>query len=187
MEDILGLLKINVRRGFDLAVRDAISSDPYVVITIAEQKLKTHVVKRNCNPVWNEVLVFSIKDPHVPVHLTVYDKDTFTEDDRMGAAEVEIQPYIEALKMAKGLHNLPSSCTLKRIQPSRGNCLAEESNIVWENGRITQDMRIKLQDVECGEILLHLDWTETPGCKGLEGEAIAGPWNLKPPAAKKQH
>ncbi|KAL4347131.1 hypothetical protein GQ457_17G000670 [Hibiscus cannabinus] len=180
MEDVLGLLKVTVRKGINLAVRDTISSDPYV-------KLKTHVVKRNCNPVWNEVLVFSIKDPNVIIHLAVFDKDTFTGDDRMGVAEIDIKPYIAALKMAKGLHNLPNNCTLKRIQPNEIKCLAEESSIVWEHGKITQDMLIRLQDVECGQILLQLDWTEAPGCKGLESEAIAAPWNPKLPGVKKHH
>ncbi|GMJ03715.1 C2-domain ABA-related 9 [Hibiscus trionum] len=187
MSDILGLLKITVQRGIHLAVRDAISSDPYVVITIGQQKLKTRVVKRNCNPAWNEVLVFSITDPDVPINLAVFDKDTFTRDDQMGVVVIDIKPYIAALKMAKGLHHLPSSCTLKRIQSGRNNCLAEESCVVWENGKVTQDMRIKLQDVECGEILLQLDWTEVPGCKGLESEAMAGPWTPRPLNTKKHH
>ncbi|KAK8665056.1 hypothetical protein V6N13_005231 [Hibiscus sabdariffa] len=174
MTDILGLLKITVRRGIHLAIRDAIrsASDPYVVITIGQQKLKTHVVKRNCNPTWNEVLVFPITDPNVPIHLAVFDKDTFSRDDQMGVVVIDIKPYIAALKMVKSLHNLPSSCALKRIQSNRSNCLAEKSSVVWENGKVTQDMRIKLQDVECGEILLQLNWTEVPGSKGLEGEGM---------------
>ncbi|XVF02863.1 hypothetical protein REPUB_Repub04eG0211300 [Reevesia pubescens] len=173
MEDTLGHLRIRVQRGINLAIRDTVSSDPYVVITMAQQKLKTRVVKNNCNPKWNEDLTLSIKDPDVPINLTVYDKDTFTGDDEMGNAEIDIKPYIAALKMGKGLQNLPNGCALKRIQPGRTNCLSDESSIVWNNGKITQDMQLKLRNVECGEVLIQLEWIETPGCKGLESEGMA--------------
>jgi len=33
------------------------------------QKLKTRVVKKNCNPVWNEELTLSISDLNVPINL----------------------------------------------------------------------------------------------------------------------
>jgi len=31
--------------------------------------LKTRVVKKNCNPVWNEEMTVAIKDPNVPIRL----------------------------------------------------------------------------------------------------------------------
>lgn len=37
MENSLGLLRIRVRNGVDLAVRDVRSSDTYVVVTMGEQ------------------------------------------------------------------------------------------------------------------------------------------------------
>ena len=37
MEDLLGLLRIRVKRGINLVVRDTVSSDPYVVITMGHQ------------------------------------------------------------------------------------------------------------------------------------------------------
>ncbi|KAI7994773.1 Protein C2-DOMAIN ABA-RELATED 7 [Camellia lanceoleosa] len=37
MDYLIGLLKIRVRRGINLVVRDTLSSDPYVVITMGEQ------------------------------------------------------------------------------------------------------------------------------------------------------
>ncbi|KAK6242328.1 C2 domain - like 10 [Theobroma cacao] len=172
MEDTLGLLRVRVRRGINLAIRDTVSSDPYVVLIMGGEKLKTRVVKNNCNPEWNDELTLSINDPNVPIILTVYDKDTFTVDDQMGNAEIDIKPYIAALKMGKGLQNLPNGCALKRIQPGRTNCLADESSIVWNDGKITQDMHLRLKNVECGEVLIQLEWIEIPGCKGLESEGM---------------
>lgn len=37
MEHFLGLLRIRVLRGVNLAIRDSRSSDPYVVVTMGEQ------------------------------------------------------------------------------------------------------------------------------------------------------
>lgn len=33
------------------------------------QKMKTHVINSNCNPVWNCDLTLPIRDPNLPVHL----------------------------------------------------------------------------------------------------------------------
>ncbi|KAL1113097.1 hypothetical protein V6Z11_D02G169100 [Gossypium hirsutum] len=136
--DTLGLLRIRVRRGYNLIVRDKIasSSDPYVVITTTQQ--------------------------------TVYDKDTLGADDPMGTAEIDLKPYLEAARLRKELQELPNGCALKKVQPSGTNDLADESRILWENGRITQDMRLKLRNVESGEVLIQIEWVDIPGCKGLD-------------------
>lgn len=84
----------------------------------------------------------------------------------MGEAVIDIKPYIECLRM--GLENLPDGTKIHRCQPDRQNCLAEESAIVWNKGKITQDMILRLKNVECGEIELGIEWVEVPGCKGLK-------------------
>ncbi|GLT78422.1 hypothetical protein SLA2020_499590 [Shorea laevis] len=172
MEELLGLLRIRVKKGTNLAVRDTSSSDPFVVVTMDPQKLKTRVVKNTCNPEWKEELTLSIKEPVVPIHLTVYDKDTFTVDDKMGDAEISIEPYIEVLRTHKGSQDLPEGCALKKIQPDKKNCLAAESSIVWRNGKIIQDLNLRLNNVECGEVEVQLEWIDVPGCKGVGGEEV---------------
>ncbi|TYH84175.1 hypothetical protein ES332_D02G181400v1 [Gossypium tomentosum] len=168
--DTLGLLRIRVRRGYNLIVRDKIasSSDPYVVITTTQQKVKTNVVKKNCNPEWCDEVSLSIKDLNDPIELTVYDKDTLGADDPMGTAEIDLKPYLKAARLRKELQELPNGCALKKVQPSGTNDLADESRILWENGRITQDMRLKLRNVESGEVLIQIEWVDIPGCKGLD-------------------
>lgn len=44
MENILGLLKIHVQRGVNLAVRDVVSSDPYVVIKLEKKVNFLHLL-----------------------------------------------------------------------------------------------------------------------------------------------
>ncbi|KAF3510561.1 hypothetical protein F2Q69_00003708 [Brassica cretica] len=133
MDDLLGLLRIRIRRGVNLAVRDINSSDPYIVVKMGKQ--------------------------------TVYDHDMFSKDDKMGDAEFEIKPYIEALRMQ--LDGLPSGTIVTTVQPSRRNCLAEESKVTWIDGKLVQDLVLRLRHVECGEVEAQLQWIDLPGSKGL--------------------
>ncbi|XP_041015112.1 protein C2-DOMAIN ABA-RELATED 7-like [Juglans microcarpa x Juglans regia] len=166
MENLLGLLRIRVQRGINLAVRDSLSSsDPYVVVTFGEQKLKSRVVDNNLNPEWNDALTLSVKDLDVPITLTVYDKDILTSDDKMGDAEIDIKPYVECVR--GGLENQPNGFVVKKIQPSKTNCLVEESICVWEGGKIVQEMRLRLRNVECGEVVIQLEWIDLPGSEAM--------------------
>ncbi|XP_059623072.1 protein C2-DOMAIN ABA-RELATED 4-like [Cornus florida] len=166
MEHLLGLLRIHIHRGVNLAIRDMKSSDPYVIVRMGKQKLKTRVIKRNVNPEWNEDLTLSVADSNLPIKLAVYDKDTFTLDDKMGDAEFDIRPFLEAVKMRLG--SLPSGTIITRVTPSRDNCLAEESSIVWAEGKVVQDMVLRLRNVECGVVELQLQWIDVPGSRGLD-------------------
>lgn len=83
----------------------------------------------------------------------------------MGDAVFEIQPFLEAVKMR--LHNLPNDTIITTVKPTRTNCLAEESHITWSNGKVVQDMVLRLQHVECGEIEVKLSWVDIPGARGL--------------------
>ncbi|XP_042503039.1 protein C2-DOMAIN ABA-RELATED 4-like [Macadamia integrifolia] len=165
MDNLLGLLRIRVKRGINLAVRDVLSSDPYVVVKMGKQRLKTRVMKKNTNPEWNEELTLSVQEPLLPIKLTVYDHDTFSKDDKMGDAEFDINPFVDALKM--NLDVYPNGTTITRTQPCRQNCLAEESCVVWENGKVIQDMILRLRNVERGEVEIQLQWIDLPGTKGL--------------------
>lgn len=165
MDNLLGLLRIRVKRGINLAVRDVRTSDPYIVVRMGKQKLKTRVIKKDVNPEWNEDLTLSVTDPNQLVHLTVYDHDTFSKDDKMGDAEFDIKPYIEALKM--NLAGLPSGTIITRVQPSRQNCLAEETCVTYNDGKVVQDLCLRLKNVECGEVEIQLQWIDLPGSKGL--------------------
>ncbi|XP_010032686.2 protein C2-DOMAIN ABA-RELATED 2 [Eucalyptus grandis] len=158
MDDTLGLLKIHISRGINLAVRDVRSSDPYVVVRMGKQKLRTRVVRKNLNPEWNENLTLSVADPDLPVKLAVYDRDRFSLDDKMGDAEFDIRPLLEAVRMAADLQGLEDGTVVKRVLPNRQNCLAEESCIIVSNGKVVQHMFLRLRNVECGEIQLQLQW-----------------------------
>ncbi|XP_004288396.1 PREDICTED: probable ADP-ribosylation factor GTPase-activating protein AGD11 [Fragaria vesca subsp. vesca] len=165
MENMLGLLRIHIQRGVNLAVRDMRSSDPYVIVKMSKQKLKTRVVKKSVNPEWNEQLTLSIVDPSLPILVSVYDKDTFSFDDKMGDAQFEIGPFIKAMKM--NFQDLQDGAIISKVQANKQNCLAEESCIIYSKGKLVQNMVLRLKNVECGEVELQLQWIDIPSSKGL--------------------
>ncbi|RWV79758.1 hypothetical protein GW17_00059061 [Ensete ventricosum] len=130
---MLGLLRVRVVRGVNLAYRDAGGSDPYVVMRMGGQQ--------------------------------VYDKDTFSRDDKMGDAEIDIQPFVEAVKM--NFSGLPNGTIIKTLTPNRQNCLADESAIIWKDDMIVQDVVLRLRNVESGELELQLNWINIPGSLGF--------------------
>ncbi|KAK4347920.1 hypothetical protein RND71_034259 [Anisodus tanguticus] len=166
MDHQLGLLRIRIIRGINLAIRDFRSSDPYVVVKMAKQKLKTRVVKKNVNPEWNEDLTLCIAEPILPIKLQVYDKDTFSRNDKMGDAELDIVPFIDAVRTTR-FKNIPNGTIITKITPSRKNCYSEESCIIYENCKVVQNVFLRLRNVECGEIELRLQWIDIPGSKCL--------------------
>ncbi|CDY49631.1 BnaCnng17830D [Brassica napus] len=63
---------------------------------------------------------------------------------------------------------------IMKIQASRQNCLSEESKIVWNKGKIVQNMFLKLQNVECGEVEIQLEWIDVSGLLSIkEDEDVA--------------
>ncbi|XP_015695021.1 GTPase activating protein 1-like [Oryza brachyantha] len=158
MSDLPGFLSVRVLRGVNLVSRDATGSDPYVVLHLDHQKVKTGVMKKTVNPVWNEELTLAVKDPATPIKLEVFDKDTFSKDDRMGDAEFDIEALMQIVKM--DLEDIRSGTVVRTVRPGRQCCLADESNIIWENGQIVQDMLLKLRNVETGVVHLQLKWVK---------------------------
>ncbi|GLT35712.1 hypothetical protein SLA2020_101390 [Shorea laevis] len=157
MVEFIGLLKIKVLKGTNLAIRDMMSSDPYVVLTLGQQTARTAVVKSNLNPVWNEELMLSVPQKFGPVKLQVFDHDTFSADDIMGEAELDIQPLITSA-MAYGDPEMFGDMQIGKWLKSHDNALMEDSIINIVDGKVKQDMWLKLQNVESGELELEVEW-----------------------------
>ncbi|CAN6445656.1 unnamed protein product [Victoria cruziana] len=156
MDDILGLLGVHVIRGVNLAVRDIKTSDPYVVVRMGNQMLKTRVMKKNVNPEWNEKLTLTVSESIRPIRVEVYDKDRFSRDDGMGDAEIDINTFMDAVKMR--IAGSEDNVVCRTVLPAPNNCLATESCIRCVNGKIVQDIILRLRNVECGELELQLFW-----------------------------
>ncbi|XP_066400016.1 GTPase activating protein 1-like [Miscanthus floridulus] len=164
-EEVIGKLNVRVVRGNNLAIADPLThtSDPYVVLQYGAQKVKTSVQKKNPNPVWNEVLQLSVTNPTKPVHLEVFDEDKFTADDTMGVAEINITDIYDAAKL--DLKHATDGTRIKTIYPVGVNYLGGESHVQWKDGKVVQDLILKLKKVESGLIVVQLEWVHVPGVK----------------------
>uniref|UniRef100_A0A4W5MM46 Extended synaptotagmin-like protein 1b n=1 Tax=Hucho hucho TaxID=62062 RepID=A0A4W5MM46_9TELE len=83
-----GVLRIHVLEAQDLVAMDKLmgglkkgKSDPYVKINIGEVKFKSHVIKENLNPTWNEMFE-TVLTPQAgqEVQVELYDKDMDADD-----------------------------------------------------------------------------------------------------------
>ncbi|KAM3245263.1 hypothetical protein ACQJBY_056529 [Aegilops geniculata] len=130
MERLLGLLKVKVVRGLNLAICDPLShsSDPYVVIRLGQQE--------------------------------VFDHDTFTKDDTMGDAEFSILDFVEIA--VKDMSHIRDDTVMKTFQPNEENCYSADSHIIWKDGKVTQNMALKLRNTDTGELIMHLEWVNLP-------------------------
>ncbi|CAL9045188.1 probable ADP-ribosylation factor GTPase-activating protein AGD11 [Musa acuminata AAA Group] len=156
MVEFVGLIKVNIVKGTNLAVRDMMTSDPYVILNLGHQSMKTRVIKSSLNPVWNEKLMLSIPDPIPPLRLQVYDKDTFSTDDRMGEAEIDIQPLVAAAKAYEN-SSISESMQLGKWLATDDNTLVKDSIISLVDGKVKQEITLKLQNVERGELEIELE------------------------------
>ncbi|XP_058107011.1 probable ADP-ribosylation factor GTPase-activating protein AGD11 isoform X4 [Magnolia sinica] len=156
MVEFVGLIKVNVVKGTNLAVRDVLTSDPYVILTLGHQTMKTRVIRSNLNPIWNERLMLSIPDPIPPLKVQVYDKDTFSTDDRMGDAEIDIQPLVTAAKAYEN-SSINESMQLGKWLASDDNTLVKDSIITLVDGKVKQEINLRLQNVERGQLEIELE------------------------------
>ncbi|EYU38275.1 hypothetical protein ABFS83_02G112200 [Erythranthe nasuta] len=157
MVEFVGLINVNIVRGTNLAVRDMVSSDPYVILSLGNQSTKTRVIKNNLNPVWNERLMLSIPESVPPLKLFVYDKDTFSTDDFMGDAEIDIQPLLSAAK-ASECSSISEPIRFGNFKTDKeSNVLVKDGTITLEDGRVKQEIAIKLQNVERGVLEIELE------------------------------
>ncbi|KAK8488125.1 hypothetical protein V6N13_138584 [Hibiscus sabdariffa] len=157
MVEFIGLLKVKVVNGTNLAIRDMMTSDPYVVLTLGQQTAQTTVKSSDLNPVWNEDLMLSVPNNYRPVKLQVYDHDTFSADDIMGEAEIDIQPLITSAT-SYGDPQMFGDMQIGKWLKSRDNALFEDSIVKIADGRVKQEVSLQLQNVESGEIYLEIEW-----------------------------
>ncbi|XP_027921630.1 ADP-ribosylation factor GTPase-activating protein AGD12-like [Vigna unguiculata] len=153
----IGNLKVKVIKGTDLAIRDMMTSDPYVIFTLGQQTVQTTVVKSNLNPVWNEELMLSVTRPFPLLNLKVFDYDFFSSDDIMGEADIDLQPLISSA-MNYGDPSMFEDMQIGIWMKSQDNALIDDSEVKIVGGKVKQEILIKLQNVESGELELALEW-----------------------------
>ncbi|RZB64389.1 ADP-ribosylation factor GTPase-activating protein AGD12 isoform B [Glycine soja] len=157
MVEFIGMLKVKVIKGTNLAIRDIKSSDPYVVLSLGQQTVQTTIIRSNLNPVWNEEYMLSVPEHYGQMKLKVFDHDTFSADDIMGEADIDLQSLITSA-MAFGDAGMFGNMQIGKWLKSDDNALIEDSTVNIVDGKVKQMMSLKLQDVESGELDLELEW-----------------------------
>ncbi|KAF3784381.1 putative ADP-ribosylation factor GTPase-activating protein [Nymphaea thermarum] len=88
-------------------------------------------------------------EPMYGTDVQVYDKDTFSTDDRMGEAEVDIQPLVAASVAYKN-SSIREPTQLGKWRASEDNGLVKDSLITLVDGKVKQEITLKLTNVERG-------------------------------------
>ena len=80
--------------------------DPYVKVRIGDEVQSTQVIWHNRNPVWNEQLVFHVRErdlslpivlsvfDRLPIRLSVFDRDKGSRDDHVGDVNIHISELV---------------------------------------------------------------------------------------------
>ncbi|KAJ0590036.1 putative Arf GTPase activating protein [Helianthus annuus] len=159
MVEFVGMIKVNVVSGTNLVIRDVRSSDPYVMISLGTQSMKTRVIRSSLNPVWNEKLMLSIPHDVPPLKVNVFDKDKFSTDDFMGEAEIDIRPLVSVAKALEnnGNANGPSKQLENMDEGKDKNTHVNNGTITVTDGKAKQDIALKLQNVESGELQIEIE------------------------------
>ena len=90
----VGTLGVTVLNATGLKAMDRNGfSDPYVKVSVAGVTKKTKTMKKTLSPRWDEFMEFPGRLSDLiasPLELRVFDYDTLSRDDPMGAAEISL-------------------------------------------------------------------------------------------------
>ncbi|XP_028829640.1 multiple C2 and transmembrane domain-containing protein 1 isoform X3 [Denticeps clupeoides] len=87
----VGFVQIKVIRAEGLLAADVTGkSDPFCVVELCNDRLKTHTVYKNLSPEWNKVFTFNIKDINAVLEVTVYDEDRDRSADFLGKVAIPL-------------------------------------------------------------------------------------------------
>jgi len=123
-------LSITIIKGTKLAAKDSNGlSDPYIIVKIEEQQVKTKTIHKTLEPYWNETFVFNVSGLNyvTPVKFICMDWDKTSKDDYMGEFTVllgdllssDVKENTVALTSTTGEHvsgNVTFSSQLSRKQ-----------------------------------------------------------------------
>jgi len=166
MEQYIGLLKVGVVKGTNLVATDLLSSttDPYVAVSLGNQKVKTRTVKRNLNPVWDDELTVGVPFPPGQLIVEVMDKDTFSKDEFLGGAKVNLEPFVTVARKyhAETTNNnkrdRKKTKEIGMVLASQHSELVKDSPIFCRGGKVQQNLHLKLDDARSGEIEIEFTW-----------------------------
>uniref|UniRef100_A0AAY4DAR5 Extended synaptotagmin-1 n=1 Tax=Denticeps clupeoides TaxID=299321 RepID=A0AAY4DAR5_9TELE len=142
---VQGVLRIHLVEARNLVAKDkfmgkAAKSDPYVKVRVGGMTFKSHVIKENLNPTWNEMYeVVLTQLPGQEVQLELFDKD-LDEDDFLGRLKISLRDLISAQLTDQWY-------TLTDVQSGQVHLQLEWLPTVTDPARLTQIMQFQSQQV----------------------------------------
>ncbi|KAH8991219.1 C2 domain-containing protein [Lactarius akahatsu] len=115
--DHVGIVVLYIHGAKDLPqwpnmTRTGWDMDPFVKVSIGEEVKSTKVIRHKLDPVWDEELLFHVRqqDLQVPIRLAIFDWDRFTRNDLVGLAEINVTEWAASKGPNTALHpvDLPS-------------------------------------------------------------------------------
>ncbi|XP_036007473.1 extended synaptotagmin-1 [Fundulus heteroclitus] len=138
-----GVLRIHLLEAQNLIAKDNLmggmvkgKSDPYVKINIGDIAFKSHVIKENLNPTWNEMyeVVLSGRSDQ-DIHFEAFDKD-IDSDDFLGRFTVELKEVISSQYKDQWF-------TLKDVKSGRVHLILEWVPTVPNPARLEQVLQLQ--------------------------------------------
>ncbi|XP_044000185.1 multiple C2 and transmembrane domain-containing protein 2-like isoform X1 [Gambusia affinis] len=87
----IGLLQVKVINASDLIAADLNGkSDPFCVLELGNDRLRTHTVYKNLNPKWNQVFTLPVRDIHEVLMVSVFDDDGDKAPDFLGKVAIPL-------------------------------------------------------------------------------------------------
>jgi len=133
-------LHVTIKQARDLRAADFNNSDPFVVINCNRKKIKTKVILKTLNPIWNETFEIDVTDPYHIIKIIVYDWDKYSSNDFLGQLVFPIADLADGAKVTKWYKLI-------------GN----------DSGKKTNEKKSKTElddEKDLGEIELEMQWTE---------------------------
>ena len=97
MEGSFVTVRIIEARNLRLQASDG-TCDPYVVVTVEDQRAETRFKENTVNPRWDETFTMNVDKGYDPLKLMILDRDLYSEDDFLGKAIIQLDAFRDQLK-----------------------------------------------------------------------------------------
>lgn len=75
----------------DLAAKDiGGKSDPFCIVELDSNRLRTHTIYKTLDPVWNKSFIIPVQDIHSVLQLTIYDEDNNKSSEFIGKVAIPL-------------------------------------------------------------------------------------------------
>jgi Ca2+-dependent lipid-binding protein len=87
----VGKVEIKIYQARGLSAKDITGkSDPFCIIELDSNRLRTHTIYKTLNPIWNKSFVIPVQDIHSVMEITIYDEDTNKSNEFIGKIAIPL-------------------------------------------------------------------------------------------------